>query len=83
MTIRTVGLTQFKQHMTSLSREAYKKNQRLVVVENDQPVFEVRHIAKKVSALARTVAAVKEGAADAKAGRTISLAQARKRYSTK
>lgn len=55
--------------MARVSNEAIKKNQRLVILRKNVPLFELRPLSKKDRTIDSLLLAVEEARADVRAGR--------------
>ncbi len=69
MTTKFIGVREFRQNISGLYKLAQKNNIRYVVLNKNQPIFEMRPLSKKEAAIERLRAIVAEARADVKAGR--------------
>ena len=72
MTTKFIGVKEFRQNMAKISEMARKKNQRLIVLRKNEPIFELRPLSKKDATLERLALDIHEGLEDVKAGRVYS-----------
>ena len=72
MTTRFIGLKEFRQNMAKFSAEAYKKNQRLVILRKNYPVFEIRPLSAKQAFTDDLMIRLGQADDDFKTGRTFS-----------
>ena len=78
MTTKFIGVREFRQNISSLYKNAAKKNIRYIVLNKNRPVFEVKPIGKKEAVLESLMASVAAAEADIKAGRVYSWEQVKK-----
>lgn len=69
MTTRFVGVKEFRQNMAKLSEQARKKNQRLIILKKNQPIFELRPLSKKDAVLENLTKNLKEALDDVRHNR--------------
>ena len=72
MTTKFIGVKEFRQNMAKISEMARKKNQRLIVLRKNEPIFELGPLSKKDATLERLTLDIQEGLEDVKAGRVYS-----------
>ncbi len=72
MTTRFIGMKEFRQNMAKISEDAYKKNQRLVILRKNRAIFEIRPLSKEQAFEDEILLRVEEAKEDHKAGRTYS-----------
>lgn len=72
MTTKFIGVKELRQNMAKITKEASKKNQRLIVLRKNEPIFELRPLSKKDATLEKLALDIQEGLEDAKAGRVYS-----------
>ena len=51
MATRFIGMKQLRQNMAKIAGEARKKNERLVVLRKNEPIFELRPLSRDSSLL--------------------------------
>ena len=68
MTTKFIGVKEFRQNMSKISKQAKKNNQRLIVLNNNKPIFELRPLNEKEVILENLVAEVQEGLKDMEKG---------------
>ncbi|MDO8490287.1 MAG: hypothetical protein Q7S47_02615 [bacterium] len=78
MATEFIGMKEFRQNMSTLTKRAQKKNVRYVVLNKNKPVFEVRGLDEKTISLEQLALGIVEAREDVKRGRTYSLEQIRK-----
>lgn len=79
MTTRLIGIKELRQNMAAISEAALKKNQRLIVLKKNRPVFELRPISPAMASLEQLLGSLEEAEADVRAGRVYSPGQAKKK----
>ena len=77
MTTRFIGVKEFRQNMAKIAKQARKKNERLVILRKNEPIFELRPLSKKDATLERLTRDIDEARADVKAGRVYTTEQVR------
>lgn len=80
MTSRFIGLKELRQNISKVAREALKKNQRLIVLKKNVPIFELRPLTKKEASLEELLLSVKKAESDVKAGRVFTQKDVEQRY---
>ncbi|PIS05020.1 MAG: hypothetical protein COT81_03390 [Candidatus Buchananbacteria bacterium CG10_big_fil_rev_8_21_14_0_10_42_9] len=78
MTTKFIGVKEFRQNMAKISNQARKKNQRLIVLRKNQPLFELRPLTDEESlteTLRRDIAQAKK---DVNRGNLYTTAEAEK-----
>ena len=78
MTTKFVGLKELRQNMAKISLEALKKNQRLIVLRKNAPLFELRPLTKADTAKLRFAHDLEEARWSARHEKTYTTAEARK-----
>ena len=78
MTTKFVGLKELRQNMAKISSEALKKNQRLIVLRKNAPLFELRPLTKTDMARLRFAHELEEARASVRRGEVYTTAQVRK-----
>lgn len=73
MTTRFVGIKEFRQNLAKLAEHSRKKNERLVILNKNKPIFEVRPLSEKDATLEALMQSIQEAEEDAKAGRVYSI----------
>lgn len=68
MTIKTIGIKEFRQNITSLWKKARKKNIKYIVMYHASPILEVTPIDKKTAALEKLAAEIAEAREQVKRG---------------
>ena len=69
MTTRFVGIKEFRQNMSSFALRARKNNERLVILRNSEPLFELWPLSKRDATLERLLEDVEESRREIMAGR--------------
>jgi len=72
MTTKFVGMKELRQNMAKLTKQAQQKNERLIILRKNKPIFELRPLSKQDATLERLALDIQEGLEDAKAGRVYS-----------
>ena len=75
MTTKFVGIKEFRANMASYSETCRKKNQRLIIMRKNQPLFELRPLDPKAASLEKLLRAVEEGREDVRMGRVMTTEQ--------
>jgi len=78
MTTKFVGTKELRQNMAKIAKEAQKKNERIIVLRKNKPVFELRPLSDEDSFVESFRKDIEEARSDKKAGRVYSQAQVRK-----
>ena len=84
MTTRLIGIKEFRQNMSKLSKEAKKKKLRLIIMSHSIPILEIRPVLDQEKLedellLEKFSARIEKGLRDAKAGKTFTAEEVRKR----
>ncbi|OGL67289.1 hypothetical protein A2856_01200 [Candidatus Uhrbacteria bacterium RIFCSPHIGHO2_01_FULL_63_20] len=74
MTTRFIGVTEFRQNMTKFAKLARTRKQRLVVLQNDEPLFEL-HSPSKADFETDILKRVNASERQMKAGRLVTAEQ--------
>jgi antitoxin (DNA-binding transcriptional repressor) of toxin-antitoxin stability system len=80
MTTKFIGVKDLRQNMAKITKDALKKNERIVVLRNTQPIFELRPISSEDIYKESFIKDIKEAISDKKAGRVKSQAQVEKMF---
>lgn len=80
MTTKFIGMKEFRQNMAKISAQARKKNQRLIVLRKNVPMFELRPLSKNDVQMEQFALSIQEGLEDVKAGRIYSHEQVKKMF---
>ncbi len=78
MTTRFVGIKEFRQNMATISEQAHKCKQRLIIMRKNKAIFELRPLSHKASVMESLLADLAEADADIKAGRVYTAEQVKK-----
>lgn len=79
MATRFVGIKELRQNMAKISKEAQKKNERLIILRKNRPIFELRPLTHS-DALTETFRKdIEEARASAHAGNVYTHDEARKK----
>jgi antitoxin (DNA-binding transcriptional repressor) of toxin-antitoxin stability system len=70
MTTRFIGVKELRQNMAKVSISAQKKQERVIVLRKNKPIFELRPLSTKDTFIESFRRDIEEGQADARAGRT-------------
>ncbi len=68
MTIKTIGIKEFRQNITTIWKNAQKKKIKYIVMYHSQPILEVTPIDKKTNALEKLAADIAEAREQVKRG---------------
>lgn len=80
MTTRFIGVKEFRQNMTSLSAQARRRKERLILLCNNEPIFELRPLSKQDATLEALTKDLREAEEDVRRGRTFTQGQVEKRF---
>jgi len=80
MTTRFIGVKELRQNISKVSDQALKKNERLIVLRKNVPIFELRPLSKKDATLEKLMLDISEAEADVKAGRLYSQEDVEKMF---
>ncbi|MFH1631635.1 MAG: hypothetical protein ABIA47_01235 [bacterium] len=69
MTTRFVGVKEFRQNMSKLANRARRKNERLIILRKNEPIFELRPIGKGDAQMGKFLSNIQEALDDVQAGR--------------
>ena len=72
MTTKMIGVKEFRQNMAQFSEEARRKNQRLIILKKNKPIFELKPFSEEESALEKLIIDVRDGLDDMANGRVYS-----------
>lgn len=75
MTTKFIGVKKFRQNLAKITKNSRKNNERLVILNRNIPIFEVRPLSQKDLILENLLLDIQEGLDDAKAGRVYSQAE--------
>ncbi len=73
MVTKLIGVKQFRQNISSYYRQSVKNNWRFIILNRNQPIFEVRPISDKKITLEKLAADVAKARQNYKQGRVYSL----------
>ncbi|OGC82075.1 MAG: hypothetical protein A2V81_02900 [Candidatus Abawacabacteria bacterium RBG_16_42_10] len=80
MTIKLIGLKQFRDNIATYTVEARKKNTRLIILKKNVPMFEVVPIDEKTFALEKLKSEIKEARDQIKKGKVYTQEQIMKEF---
>lgn len=83
MITKFIGLKEFRQNMAKISNQALKKNQRLIVLRKNQPIFELRPLTKEGIYLESVMVKIKRAEEDVRQGRVYTQEEIEKKYGLK
>lgn len=69
MTTKLIGVREFRQNMAGLYAKAKKNNWRFIVLNRNQPIFNVEPLSKKDAVIEKLAIDIKEAREDIKKGR--------------
>ena len=75
MTTKFIGVKEFRQNIAKIAKNSKQNNQRLVILNRNIPIFEVRPLSRKDFTLESLALGIQQGLDDAKAGRVYSQTQ--------
>ena len=78
MTTKFIGIKEFRQDMAGIAALARKRNERLIILRKNKPVFELRPLDSDEALLESFGRTIGEARADAKAGRVHSQTKVEK-----
>jgi len=73
MITKFVGTKQLRQNMAKITRDAQKKNERIIVLRKNQPIFELRPLLAKEFFVESFRRDIEEAREDVKKGRVYSF----------
>ena len=79
MKTRFIGMKQLRQNMAKISRQAEKKQERIVVLRKNNPVFELRPLSGEDALLESLRRDIEEAKRDVRTGRIYSQKTVEKR----
>ena len=80
MTTRFIGVKELRQNMVKISNQARKKNERLIILRKNEPIFELRPLARGgvfTESFYKDIAEAKE---DVRKGRTYTQKEVEKKF---
>jgi len=75
-----VGVKEFRKNMAMFATQARTKNQRLIILRNNEPIFDVRPLSKKDAVLEKLVIDLHKAEKSAASGKYFTQAQMEKKY---
>jgi len=69
MTTKFVGTKELRQNMAKITRNAQKKNERIIVLRKNQPIFELRPLSPKGIFQESFIKSIEKAKEDVKKGR--------------
>lgn len=78
MVTKLIGIKEFRQNITSYHKLSLKNNWRFVILNRNEPIFEVTPVRPKNASLEQLIADVAEAREDYKKGRYYTSNQVRK-----
>ena len=66
MTTKMIGVKEFRQNMARFSDEARRKNQRLIILRKNEPIFELKPLSKEDVILEKLIMDVDDALDDMK-----------------
>lgn len=75
MTTKFIGVKEFRQNIAKIAKNSKMHNQRLVILNRNTPIFEVRPLSGKDVTLESLALGIEQGLRDAKAGRVYTQTQ--------
>ena len=80
MTTKFIGVKEFRQNIAKIAKTSKKNNQRLIVLNRNTPILEVKPLYLEDVTLENLTLAIEQGLEDAKAGRVYSQTQVEKMF---
>ncbi len=80
MTTKFIGVKDLRQNMAKITKDAQKKNERIIVLRKNQPIFELRPLSSEDIYKKSFIEDIKEAMVDKKAGRVIGQAEVEKMF---
>jgi len=78
MTTKFIGVKELRQKFAKISRQARKKNQRLIVLRRNEPLFELRPLSSQESLVELFRRDIEEARQDIRVGNVYTAAEAQK-----
>ena len=78
MTTKFIGVKELRQNLASITKRAEKKKERLIVLRNNEPIFELRPIPKKDRVIEKLLLDIEKAREDVKKGDVYTIEQAEK-----
>lgn len=78
MTTKFIGVKEFRQNIAKIAEDSQRKNQRLIVLNHNTPILEVKPISEQDFTLESLKIDLEQGLNDAKAGRVYSQSKIEK-----
>jgi len=78
MTTKFIGVKELRSNLSAVADRMRRKNERLIVLRNNQPILELRPLSKKDATLEKLMMDIREAEEEVKAGRTYTLDEAEK-----
>lgn len=72
MTTRFIGVKELRQGMSKITKDAQRKNERIIVLRKNRPVFELRPLSDKDSSVESFRKDIEEAREQAKKGKVYS-----------
>ena len=73
MNTKFIGTKQLRQNMAEITKDAQKKNERIIVLRKNQPIFELKPLSNEESFKESFIRDIEKARADVKAGRVYSF----------
>lgn len=80
MTTKFVGTKELRQNMAKITKDAQKKNERIIVLRKNKPIFELRPLSEKDVFIESFARDIEEARADKKFGRVKTQSQVEKMF---
>jgi len=78
MTTKFIGVKELRQNMAKISTQARKKNERLIVLRKNKPLFELRPLSGQESLIESFRRDIEEARQDIRVGNVYTAAEAQK-----
>jgi len=80
MTTKFIGTKELRQDMANITRRARKRNERIIVLRKNQPIFELRPLSDKDSLMESFRRDIEEAREDKRKGRVYSQTEVEKMF---
>ena len=78
MTTKFIGVKELRQNLSKVTKRAEKNKERLIVLRNNEPIFELRPIPKKNRVIEKLLLDIDKARQDVKKGDVYTLEQVEK-----
>ncbi len=78
MTTKFIGIKEFRQNMAQIYKSALKKKQRLILLKNNKPIFELKPLSQEEEFTNTFIEGIEEALDDVKHGRVYTTEEVNK-----